>query len=84
MKRSELEAALGTRVRFEVPYDDGVPATVGLGKPIVLSRSGGFAKAITKIAGELVPKKSKRGWSVTAEPQNGNGSTKRRWALRKA
>ena len=24
MKRSELEAALGTRVRFEVPYDDGV------------------------------------------------------------
>ena len=61
MKRSELEAALGTRVRFEVPYDDGVPAAVGLGKPIVLSRSGGFARAVTKIAGELVPTRSRSG-----------------------
>ena len=85
MKRSELEAALGQRVRFEVPYDDGVPASVGLGKPIVLSRSGGFARAVSKMAGELVPKRAKRGWSVSAEPQNGTAApTKRRWALRKA
>ncbi len=84
MKRSELEAALGMRVRFEVPYDDGVPGSVGLGKPIVLSRSGGFARAVSKMAGELVPRSGKRGWSVTAEPQNGKGTAKRRWALRKA
>ncbi|MGZ8694894.1 MAG: AAA family ATPase [Gaiellaceae bacterium] len=84
MKRSELEAALGRRVRFELPYDDGVPASVGLGKPIVLSHSGGFARAVEKMAGELVPKRSKRGWSVTAEPQSGNSQGKRRWALRKA
>ena len=84
MKRSELEAALGRRVRFELPYDDGVPASVGLGKPIVLARSGGFARAVAKMAGELVPKRSKRGWSVTAEPQSGDGQSKRRWALRKA
>jgi pilus assembly protein CpaE len=83
MKRSELEAALGFRVRFELPYDEAVPASVGVGKPIVLSRSGGFARAVSKMAGELVPRRSKRGWSVTAEPQNGNGQAKRRWALRK-
>jgi pilus assembly protein CpaE len=83
LKRSELEAALGTRVRFEVPYDDGVPASVGVGKPIVLSRSGGFARAVSKMAGELVPRRSKRGWSVAADPQNAGGNGKRRWALRK-
>jgi hypothetical protein len=84
MKRSELEAALGRRVRFELPYDDGLPASVGLGKPVVLSRSGGFARAVSKMAGELVPKRSKRGWSVTADPQNGNPQVKRRWALRRS
>ncbi len=36
LKRSELEAALGTRVRFEVPYDADVPAAVGRGAPRVL------------------------------------------------
>jgi pilus assembly protein CpaE len=84
MKRSELEAALGHRVRFEVPYDEGVPASVGLGKPIVLTRSGGFARAISKIASELVPQRSKRGWSVTPDPQNGKSPSNakpRRWAL---
>jgi Flp pilus assembly CpaE family ATPase len=86
MKRSELEAALGRRVRFELPYDDSLPASVGLGKPVVLSRGGGFARAVSKMARELVPKRSKRGWSVTAEPQNGNGNAqaKRRWALRRS
>jgi pilus assembly protein CpaE len=83
MKRSELEAALGFRVRFELPYDEAVPASVGLGKPVVLTRNGGFARAVSKMAGELVPRRSKRGWSVTADPQNGNGQAKRRWALRK-
>ena len=77
LKRSELEAALGLRVRFEVPYDSDVPGAIGLGKPIVLS-GGGFAKAVSKMAGELVPRKSKRSWSATTD--NGNHA-KRRWSL---
>lgn len=84
MKRSELEAALGSRVRFEVPYDAEVPAAIGLGKPLVLS-GGGFAKAVSKMAGELVPRRSKRTWSIGAEPRNGAGDNgkQRRWPLRK-
>ncbi len=84
MKRSELEAALGSRVRFEVPYDAEVPASIGLGKPLVLS-GGGFAKAVSKMAGELVPRRSKRAWSIGAEPRNGTGDNgkQRRWPLRK-
>jgi len=81
MKRSELEAALGSRVRFELPYDADVPAAIGQGKPLVLS-GGGFAKAVSKMAGELVPQRSKRSWSVDAEPRNDNGK-QRRWPLRK-
>jgi Flp pilus assembly CpaE family ATPase len=81
MKRSELEAALGSRVRFEVPYDAEVPASIGLGKPLVLS-GGAFAKAVSKMAGELVPQKSKR-WSRTTEPRKANDVKQRRWPLRK-
>jgi Flp pilus assembly CpaE family ATPase len=89
MKRSELEAALGARVRFELPYDEGVPVAVGLGKPIVLERKGGFARAVLKIASELAPQGAakKRGWSIAADPRPpAGGSTKqRRWsALRRA
>jgi Flp pilus assembly CpaE family ATPase len=82
LKRSELEAALGSRVRFELPYDADVPAAIGLGKPVVLT-GGGFAKAISKMAGELVPKKSTRSWSASAAPNSNGNHAKRRWPLRK-
>jgi pilus assembly protein CpaE len=84
MKRSELEAALGSRVRFEVPYDAEVPGSIGLGKPLVLS-GGGFAKAVSKMAGELVPRRSKRPWSNGTQPRSdtGDNGKQRRWPLRK-
>ena len=89
MKRSELEAALGSKIRFEVPYDAGVPVAVSHGKPIVLERGGAFARAVARIAFELVPKAamSRRGWSVAPDPRPSATAhaKRRRWtAMRRA
>lgn len=53
MKRAEIERALETKVRFEVPYDSDVPAAVNRGNPPVLE-SGKFARAIEQMTGVLI------------------------------
>jgi pilus assembly protein CpaE len=56
MKRSEVEAALETKVRFEVPSDRSVPLCVNRGNPAVLNESGSsFSKAVREMAKALVP-----------------------------
>jgi pilus assembly protein CpaE len=56
IKRGEVESALETKVRFEVPSDRAVPLSVNRGNPAILSESGsGFAKAIREMARALVP-----------------------------
>ena len=56
IKRGEVETALETKVRFEVPSDRAVPLAVNRGNPAVLSESrSGFSKAVREIARALVP-----------------------------
>jgi pilus assembly protein CpaE len=56
MKRSEVEAALETKVRFELPSDRSVPLCVNRGNPAVLNESGSsFSKAVREMAKALVP-----------------------------
>jgi pilus assembly protein CpaE len=62
MKKSEVEAALETKVRFEVPSDRAVPMAVNRGNPAVLTESGsGFSKAVREIARTLVPADAPKG-----------------------
>jgi pilus assembly protein CpaE len=56
MKRSEVEAALEVKVRFEVPSDRAVPIAVNRGNPAVLAESSSdFAKALRQMAKSLQP-----------------------------
>ena len=51
MKRGEVEAALETKVRFEVPSDRAVPLSVNRGNPAVLTESApSFSKAVREMA----------------------------------
>jgi pilus assembly protein CpaE len=61
MKRSEVEAALETKVRFEIPSDRAVPLAVNRGNPAVLSDAGSdFSRGVRDMAkGLLVPEKAK-------------------------
>jgi pilus assembly protein CpaE len=61
IKRGEVESALETKVRFEVPSDRAVPLSVNRGNPAVLSESGsGFSKAVREMASSLVPAESSK------------------------
>jgi pilus assembly protein CpaE len=66
MKRNEVEAALETKVRFEIPSDRAVPLAVNRGNPAVLQDAGcDFSRGIRDMAkGLLVPDnaKSKKRW----------------------
>src|ERR687897_1822691 len=56
MKKSEVEGALGVKIRFEVPSDRAVPLGVNRGQPPVLADSGcDFARAIREMAKGLTP-----------------------------
>ena len=56
MKRDEIEAALSTKVRFELPNDSAVREGLNIGRPAVLGNErSGFAAAIKKVAAELIP-----------------------------
>jgi pilus assembly protein CpaE len=56
MKKGEVEAALETKVRFEVPSDRAVPVAVNRGNPAVLAESSsGFSKAVRGMARTLGP-----------------------------
>ena len=61
MKRAEVEAALETKVRFEIPSDRAVPLAVNRGNPAVLSDAGcDFSRGVRDMAkGLLVPHKAK-------------------------
>jgi pilus assembly protein CpaE len=56
MKPSEVEGALGMKVRFEVPSDRAVPIAVNRGKPVVLDEEGAdVSRAIRHMAHNLFP-----------------------------
>jgi pilus assembly protein CpaE len=61
MKRTEVEAALETKVRFEIPSDRAVPLAVNRGNPAVLADAGcDFSRGVRDMAkGLLVPNKAK-------------------------
>jgi pilus assembly protein CpaE len=67
LKRSEVEAALETKVSFELPSDRAVPLSVNRGQPAVLSEPGSdFARAIKEMAAAIVA-------------PHGERATRRRW-----
>ena len=54
IKQSEIESALATKVRFELPSDRAVPVGVNRGNPVVLSDPGAdFARAMRKVAKDV-------------------------------
>ena len=57
MSRKEVENALETKVRFEVPSDRAVPLAVNRGNPAVLSDAGcDFSQALRSVAKQIAPK----------------------------
>jgi len=55
IKRTEVERALETKIRADLPSDRAVPLAVNRGKPVVLADPGAdFAKAILEVTKELV------------------------------
>src|SRR5712691_10286492 len=62
MKPSEVEGALGMKVRFEVPSDRAVPLSVNRGNPVVLAEEGAdVSRAIRTMAKELFPTQKEEG-----------------------
>ncbi len=60
MKPSEVEGALGLKVRFEVPSDRAVPISVNRGNPVVLAEDGAdVSRAIKEMAKGLFPEPKK-------------------------
>jgi pilus assembly protein CpaE len=56
MKPGEVEGALETKVRFEVPSDRAVPIAVNRGNPVVLSDGrADFSRALREIGKAVVP-----------------------------
>jgi pilus assembly protein CpaE len=56
MKQTEVESALGMKVRYEVPSDRAVPLAVNRGKPVVLDEEGAdVSRAIRSMAKNLFP-----------------------------
>jgi len=56
MKKGEVEAALETKVRFEVPSDRAVPLAVNRSDPAVLSEAkSDFSRALREMAKGLLP-----------------------------
>jgi pilus assembly protein CpaE len=62
MKRSEVEAALGVKIAFEMPSDRAVPLAVNRGTPAVLAEAGcDFSRSIRSMAkGLLEPEQEKK------------------------
>jgi pilus assembly protein CpaE len=56
MKRGEVEAALETKIRFEVPSDRAVPLAVNRSNPAVLSDpKADFSRALREMTKSLLP-----------------------------
>ena len=55
IKRAEVERALETKIRFDLPSDRAVPLGVNRGAPVIVGASGcDFSKAINKVVKELL------------------------------
>jgi pilus assembly protein CpaE len=55
IKRAEIERALETRIRFDLPSDRAVPLGVNRGNPVVLGAArSDFAKAVRRITKDLL------------------------------
>ena len=55
IQRAEVERALETKIRADLPSDRAVPLGVNRGKPVVLSDPGAdFSKAILDLAKSLI------------------------------
>jgi Flp pilus assembly CpaE family ATPase len=55
IQRAEVERALETKIRADLPSDRAVPLSVNRGKPVVLADPGAdFSKAIAELAKGLV------------------------------
>ncbi len=55
MKKSEVEGALGVKIRFEVPSDRAVPLGVNRGVPPVLGETNSdFARAVREVSKSLL------------------------------
>lgn len=68
LKRSEVEAALETKISFELPSDRAVPLSVNRGQPAVLAEPGSdFARAIKDMAGTI------------SKPHPERAAQRRRW-----
>src|SRR3954466_8874501 len=68
MKPKEVEAALETKISFELPSDRAVPLSVNRGQPAVLAEPGSdFARAIKDMAGTI------------SKPHAERSATRRRW-----
>ena len=62
MKKGEVEAALETKVRFEVPSDRVVPLAVNRSNPAVLSDpKSDFGRAVREMSKALLPVAAKNG-----------------------
>jgi pilus assembly protein CpaE len=62
MKKGEVEAALETKIRFEVPSDRVVPLAVNRSNPAVLSDpKSDFGRAVREMAKTLLPAKAENG-----------------------
>jgi len=66
IKHSEVERALDTKIRYDLPSDRAVPLAVNRGKPVVLADAGAeFARGVKGLAADLVTtqesKKERRG-----------------------
>jgi pilus assembly protein CpaE len=56
IKRSEVEKALDTAVRYELPSDRAVPVSVNRGNPVVLSDPrADFSRAVRELAKTVLP-----------------------------
>ncbi len=56
LKRDEIEAALSTKVCFELPNDPAVREGLNLGRPVVLANErSAFSAAIRHVAAALIP-----------------------------
>jgi len=56
MKKGEVEAALESKIRFEVPSDRAVPLAVNRSNPAVLSDpKSDFGRAVREMAKTLLP-----------------------------
>jgi pilus assembly protein CpaE len=68
LKRSEVEAALETKVSFELPSDRAVPLSVNRGQPTVIAEPGcDFSRSIKEMA------------TAISKPAGERATARRRW-----